>query len=106
MTPKNTWLIAIFKGTFSHVFRIFSKIMKATEMLYVSFDRSEYWPMKGLTLFTISYFTDDSPSGGVVITTPQAKSESIFFLHQIFSLRGVRVSIADFGFEGPGFKSR
>ena len=29
-----------------------------------------------------------------------------FFLHQNFSLSGLRVSIADFGFEGPGFKSR
>ena len=29
-----------------------------------------------------------------------------FFLSQNFSLSGLRVSIADFGFEGPGFDSQ
>ena len=59
-----------------------------------------------LTLFTIAYFTDDSPSHGVVITPPQGKLHLKFFLHQNFSLGGLRVSIADFGFEGPGFESQ
>ena len=57
-----------------------------------------------LTLFTIAYFTDDSPSHGVVITPPQAKRHSKFFSHQNLSLHGVRVSI--FGFEGPEFESQ
>ena len=59
-----------------------------------------------LTLFTIAYFTDDSPSHGVVITPPQGKLPLKIFLHQNFSLGGLRVSIADFGFEGPGFESQ
>ena len=59
-----------------------------------------------LTLFTISYFTDDSPSRGVVITPPQAKLLLKFFLLEIFSIGGLGVSIADFGFEGPGFDSQ
>ena len=75
-------------------------------MCIVRFELSSYVStFVALTLFTIAYFTDDSPSHGVVITPPQAKVHLKFFLHQNFSLGGLRVSIADFGFEGPGFNA-
>ena len=35
-----------------------------------------------------------------------AKLLSKFFSHQNFSIGGLRVSIADFGFKGPGFDSQ
>ena len=34
---------------------------------------------------------------------PSANTQSKLFLHQNFSLCGLRVSIADFGFEGPWY---
>ena len=40
LTPKNTWLIAIFEDIFCHVFTIFSKTTKNTEMYYTSLEGS------------------------------------------------------------------
>ena len=51
------------------------------------------------------YFPCHFMPEGVLITWHQAKWYLKFSLHQNFSLSGLRVSIADFGFEGPSLNS-
>ena len=46
------------------------------------------------------------PLGGVRHVSHPVKLDTKIYLYQNFSLSGLRVSIADFGFEGPGFDSR
>ena len=51
-------------------------------------------------------FSNLFPLGGGRHISHPVELDTKFFLHQNFSLRGLRVSIADFGFEGPGFDSQ
>ena len=51
-------------------------------------------------------FSNLFPLGGGRHVSHPVELHTEFFLHQNFSLSGLRVSIADFGFEGPGFDSR
>ena len=46
------------------------------------------------------------PLGGGRHVSHPVELRTEIFLHQNFSLSGLRVSIADFGFEGPGFDSQ
>ena len=46
------------------------------------------------------------PLGGSRHVSHPVKLHTKIFLHQNFSLSGLRVSIADFGIEGPGFDSQ
>ena len=51
-------------------------------------------------------FSNLFPLGGGRHVSHPVELHTKIFLHQNFSLRGLRVSIADFGFEGPGFDSQ
>ena len=51
-------------------------------------------------------FSNLFPLGGGRHVSHPVELHSKNFLHQNFSLSGLRVSIADFGFEGPGFDSQ
>ena len=51
-------------------------------------------------------FSNLFPLGGGCHVSHPVELDTKFFLHQNFSLSGLRVSIADFGFEGPGFDSQ
>ena len=51
-------------------------------------------------------FSNLFPLGGGRYVSHLVELDSEFFLHQNFSLSGLRVSIADFGFKGPGFNSQ
>ena len=46
------------------------------------------------------------PLGGGRCVSHPVELDTKNFLHQNFSLGGLRVSIADFGYEGPGFDSQ
>ena len=50
-------------------------------------------------------FSNLFPLGGGRHVSHPVELHTEIFLHQNFSLSGLRVSIADFGFEGPGFDS-
>ena len=50
-------------------------------------------------------FSNLFPLGGGRHVSHPVELDTKIFLHQNFSLSGLRVSIADFGFEGPGFDS-
>ena len=51
-------------------------------------------------------FSNLFPLGGGRHVSHPVELHTKNFLHQNFSLSGLRVSIADFGFEGPGFDSQ
>ena len=51
-------------------------------------------------------FSNLFPLGGGHHVSHPVELHTKVFLHQNFSLSGLRVSIADFGFEGPGFDSQ
>ena len=51
-------------------------------------------------------FSNLFPLGGGRHVSHPVELHTKIFLHQNFSLSGLRVSIADFGFEGPGFDSQ
>ena len=51
-------------------------------------------------------FSNLFPLGGGRHVSHPVELHTEIFLHQNFSLSGLRVSIADFGFEGPGFDSQ
>ena len=51
-------------------------------------------------------FSNLFPLGGGRHVSHPVELHAKNFLHQNFSLGGLRVSIADFGFEGPGFDSQ
>ena len=51
-------------------------------------------------------FSNLFPLGGGRHVSHLVELRTEIFLHQNFSLSGLRVSIADFGFEGPGFDSQ
>ena len=50
-------------------------------------------------------FSNLIPLGGGRHVSHPVELHSKIILHQIFSLSGLKVSIADFGFKGPGFDS-
>ena len=50
-------------------------------------------------------FSNLFPLGGGRHVSHPVELDTKIFLHQNFSLGGLRVSIAVFGFEGPGFDS-
>ena len=51
-------------------------------------------------------FSNLFPLGGGRHVSHPVELDTKIFLHQNFSLSGLRVSIADFGFEGPRFESQ
>ena len=51
-------------------------------------------------------FSNLFPLGGGRHVSHPVELHTEFFLHKNFSLSGLRVSIADFAFEGPGFDSQ
>ena len=51
-------------------------------------------------------FSNLFPLGGGRHVSHSVDLDTKNFWHQNFSLRGLRVIIADFGFEGPGFDSQ
>ena len=57
-------------------------------------------------LFNPRLFSNLFPLGRGRHFSHPVELPSNFFLHQNFNLSGLRVSIADFEFEGPGFNSQ
>ena len=51
-------------------------------------------------------FSNLFPLGGGCRVSHPVELATKNFLHQNFSLGGLRASIADFGFKGPGFESQ
>ena len=51
-------------------------------------------------------FSNLFPLGGGRHVSHPVELDTKIFLHQNFSLSGLRVSIADFGFKDPGFDSQ
>ena len=94
------------KNTSNTKVRTITQVWKKNEKLIQTWEK--FWAKNciiWLNPIPPRLFPNLFPLGGGRHVSHPVELHTKIFLHQNFSLSGLRVSIADFGFEGPGFDS-